>query len=226
MCRRALSGSRWLARGARQRVCVRRPGGAAGGRKAVGEPTVVGAVLAVDKRRDESAHLQCGVLARLGDHTRPHRPLGRQQRGVGRRARPSAALERACGWPWPAACATACRADAAGSAAARPSPTTPAWRQAIVPLVVVLERGSCSSTRRQSSRVASLRVPTRGARDAIQHTFFRVENGAPIDEKSLRKGARPHVTKRSCALRIHVLLGLSRRSRRQVIQCTQVRTDT
>ena len=48
-----------------QRVCVRRPGGAAGGRKAVGEPTVVGAVVAVDKRRDESAHLQCGVLARL-----------------------------------------------------------------------------------------------------------------------------------------------------------------
>ena len=170
-----------------QRVCVRRPGGATGGRKAVGEPTVVGAVLAVDKRRDESAHLQCGVLARLGDHTRPHCPLGRQQRGVGRRARPSAALERACGWPWPAACATACRADAAGSAAARPSPTTPAWRQAIVPLVVVLERGSCSSTGRQSSRVASLRVPTRGARDAMQHTFFRVENGAPIDEKSLRK---------------------------------------
>ena len=41
-----------------QRVCVRRPGGAAGGRKAVGEPTVVGAVVAVDKRRDESAHLQ------------------------------------------------------------------------------------------------------------------------------------------------------------------------
>ena len=193
-----------------QRVCVRRPGGAAGGRKAVGEPTVVGAVVAVDKRRDESAHLQCGVLARLGDHTRPHRLLGRQQRGVGRRARPSAALERACGWPWPAACATACRADAAGSAAARPSPHHPSLATAMVPLVVVLERGSCSSTRRQSSRVASLRVPTREARDAIQHTFFRGENGAPIEEKSLRKGARLHVTKRSCALRLHVLLGLRR----------------
>ena len=181
-------------------VCVRRPGGAASGRKAVGESTVVGAVVAVDKRRDESAHLQCGVLARLGDHTRPHCPLGRQQRGVGRRARPSAALERACGWPWPAACATACRADAAGSAAARPSPHHPSLATAIVPLVVVLERGACSSTGRQSSRVASLRVPTRGARDAIQHTFFRVENGAPIDEKSLGSAASRHrVLKRRAA---------------------------
>ena len=192
-----------------QRVCVRRPGGAAGGRKAVGEPTVVGAVLAVDKRRDESAHLQCGVLARLGDHTRPHRLHGRQQRGVGRRARPSAALERACGWPWPAECATACRTDAAGSAAARPSPHHPSLATAMVPLVVVLERGSCSSTRRQSSRVASLRVPTRGARDAIQHTFYRVENGAPIAQKSLRKRGLAASRSGSSTRWTTVLLGLS-----------------
>ena len=112
-------------------VCVEAGRCAASGRKAVGESTAVGAVVAVDKCRDESAHLQCGVLARLGDYTRLHRPLGRQQRGVGRRARPSAALERACGWPWPAACATACRADAAGSAAARPSPHHPSLATAM-----------------------------------------------------------------------------------------------
>ena len=83
---------------------------------------------------------------------------------------------------------------------------TSAWRQPWFHWLWVLERGSCSSTRRAVCRVASLRVPSRGARDAIQHTFFRVGNGAPIAEKSLRKSARLHVTKRSCAMRLRIVL--------------------
>ena len=86
MCRRALSGSRWLARGAIGCACGGRAAPHQALKPSASRPWLVGAVVAVDKRRDEAAHLQCGVLARLGDHTRPHHPNGRQQSRVGRRA--------------------------------------------------------------------------------------------------------------------------------------------
>ena len=185
-----------------QRVCVRRPGGAAGGRKAVGEPTVVGAVVAVDKRRDESAHLQCGVLARLGDHTRPHRLLGRQQTGVGRRARPSAALERACGWPWPAACATACPPDAAGSAVARPSPHQPPPQPGDMPLFhwlwslsagpAVLPDGSHPELRhggyRRVMRVTPFNILFSGSKTVLPST--RNRSGSAASRRRVRED--PH----------------------------------
>ena len=113
-----------------QRVCVRRPGGAAGGRKAVGEPTVVGAVVAVDKRRETSQHpssVECWLGSAI---TR-----GRTARSAGSRGASGGALDHLQ--------RASALADGLGRLRARrhaaPTPqarlrlgrrhTTPAWRQ-------------------------------------------------------------------------------------------------
>ena len=175
MCRRALSGSRWLARGARGCVCGGRAAPQEAAKPSASRPWSVRCSPLINAETSQhTSSVECWLGSAITRRSHEAAPPARQaaEPRVGRRARPSAALERACGWPWPAACATACRPDAAGSAAARPSPHHPSLATAILPLVVVLERGSCSSTRRQSSRVASRRVPSRDARDAIQHNFF------------------------------------------------------
>ena len=211
MCRRALSGSRWLARRAGWCVC--------GGRAAPHQAAKPSA------SRPRSARWSLLINAETSQHTSSVEcwlgsaiTRGRTARTAGSRGASGGALhhlQRSIALADGLGRLRARRHAAATSQArlrlgrvAAPG-TTPAWRQPWFHwLCVALERGSCSSTRRQSSRVASLRVPTHGARDAIQHTFSRVENGAPIAQKSLRKGARLNVTKRTCASRLPSLLGL------------------
>ena len=186
MCRRALSGSRWLARGARGCVCGGRAAPQEAAKPSASRPWSVRCSPLINAETSQhTSSVECWLGSAI--------IRGRTARSAGSRGASGGALDHLQ--------RSSALADGLGRLRARrhaaPTPqarlrlgrrrTTPAWRQPFVPLVVVLERGSCSSTGRQSSRVASLRVRTRGARDAMQHTFSRVENGAPIDEKSLRK---------------------------------------